>query len=430
MTGPLLGRGFAALAIRNYRLFWIGQGVSRTGSWMQRVSLPWLALALGASPIELGLVAALEFTPALLLAPLGGVYADRLDKRRTILVTQVVATLQVLVLLGLTLTGTITIPLIMALSFGLGILNAIEGPVRQSLVADLVPRGVLANAIALNSMAFNSARVIGPAVAGVTIAAGTALFGSVYAGVAFNLAINATSFGAVLYTVARMDPAQIRVVERPEREMPVFESLREGVGHAARTPIVLWPLLLVTIVSIFADNFRILLPLFTQDVLNLGADAYGGLYGSFGFGALAGALTLAYLSERRVVPFMVGGGLALGSCLLALAFTSTLVLAAVLMVVAGYGLMMLSNNANVAIQSSVPDGVRGRVMALWVMVNQGSVPIGGLVAGAVAEVWGVPAAFLIGGIGAVVATLMVWARLRIVGRAGRLGSTRIGASSR
>ncbi|MGH2356915.1 MAG: MFS transporter, partial [Candidatus Limnocylindria bacterium] len=193
-----LGRGFVALGVRNYRLYWSGQVVSLVGTWMQQVSLPWLVLALGGSPLQLGLVAAFQFLPAGLLAPFGGVVADRVDKRRLLLATQVAAMLQAATLFALTATGVVQIPMVMACALWLGLVNAVDMPVRQSLAADLVPRPILPNAIALNSMAFNSARVIGPALAGVIIGIGTAVTGSAVAGVAINLGINTLTYSGVL----------------------------------------------------------------------------------------------------------------------------------------------------------------------------------------------------------------------------------------
>lgn len=417
MIGSAVSQGFSALRVRNHRLFWTGQVISRTGTWMQSVSLPWLVLALGGSPIELGIVTALEFTPSLVLAPFGGVYADRVDRRRALFVTQSLASLQVVVLLVVTATGAVTIPLIMLLALALGFVNAIDTPLRQSLAADLVPRPILANAIALNAMAFNGARIVGPAIAGTTIAIGTGLFGSVTAGVSFNLALNAVSFVAVLIALRLMNPAEIAHQERLERNPPVLESLREGLNYAARTQIVRWSLLLVAVVATFGINFRILLPLFTQEVLHLGADAYGGLYAALGIGALSGAFSLAMLHQRRFVPLMIGGALAFGLALIGLAFAGSFVFAAILLVAAGYSQMMLTNTANAAIQSSVSDELRGRVVALYVTIFQGSVPIGGILAGVLVEHGSVPLAFGVGAVASLAAAAVVLWRVHAARRA-------------
>jgi MFS family permease len=423
-------RGFAALRVRNYRLYWTGQVISRIGTWMQQVSLPWLVLALGGSPIQLGIVAALEFVPALLLAPFGGVYADRLDKRRAILVTQSLASLQVIVLFVLTVSGVVTIPIIMIMAFALGLVNAADMPLRQSLAAELVPADTLTNAIALNSMAFNSARVVGPAVAGVTIAIGTALFQTVTAGVAFNLAINAVSYSAVIVSLWMMDPTQIRHPRRPEVPVPVLESLREGVGYAVRTPIVLWSLVLLAVVSTFGMNFRILLPLFTDDVLKLDAAVYGALYAAMSVGSLAGAVTLAFMSQRRAVALMVGGGLMFGVFELGLGFTRDALLAVPMLVGVGFFSMLMINTINATVQANVSDELRGRVMSLYVTVFAGSSPIGGIFAGVVAENWDVPLTFILGALFSLAAVALAWWRFRVEGHAGHLGRTRIGVGDR
>ncbi len=419
-------RGFASLRVRNYRLYWTGQVISRVGTWMQQVSLPWLVLALGGSPIQLGIVAALEFVPALVLAPFGGVYADRIDKRKAILVTQSLASAQVIVLFVMTITGVITIPLIMLAALALGLVNAIDMPLRQSLAAELVPSSLLTNAIALNSMAFNSARVVGPALAGVTIAIGTSLFHTATAGVAFNLAINAISFSAVLLSLWWMDPEQIRRPLQPEAAVSVLESLKEGVAYAVRTPIVLWALVLLGVIGTFGLNFRILLPLFTQNVLNLNADAYGALYAAMGLGSLAGAVTLAFMNQRRAVLLMVGGGLLFGVFELGLGSTRNGLLAVPLLMGIGFFSMLMINTVNATVQANVPDALRGRVMALYVTVFAGSSPIGGIFAGAMAQTWDVSLTFTAGALISLVAVVLVWWRFRVAGHAGQLGRTRIG----
>lgn len=423
-----LSRGFAALESRNFRLYWFGQGISRIGTWMQQISLPWLVLELGGTPIQLGIVAALEFVPSLLLAPFGGVFVDRLDKRRTLLVTQSLATVQVIVLLALTLAGMITIPLVMLLSLALGVVNALDMPVRQALAADVVARPLLPNAIALNSMAFNGARVIGPALGGLMIALGVNLFGSTTGGIAFNFAVNAVSYLAVLFSIWRMDPAQIRRMPHEGQGAPMLDSLREGFAFAWRSPTILWALVLLGFVATFGLNFRILLPLYAQDVLGLDADGYGFLYAATGLGSLIGAVSLAYTRQRRALALMLGGGLLFALLVIALSRVSTLPLAVPLALGAGLTSMLMINTVNATVQANVTDAVRGRVMALYVTVFAGTSPIGGIFAGAVAERWDSPTAFLIGGIISVVAVVLVAWRWRVAAAEGRLGVTRIGES--
>lgn len=423
-----LRRGFAALGTPNFRLYWTGQGISRIGTWMQQISLPWLVLELGGSPIQLGIVAALEFVPALVLAPFGGVVVDRIDKRRTLLATQSLATVQVVLLLALTVSGLISIPLVMALSLALGVINALDMPVRQSLAADLVPRELLPNAIALNSMAFNGARVIGPALGGVIIAIGAGLFGSNIDGIAFNFGVNAVSYGAVLASLARMDPAQIRRVPREAEPVPMFSSLREGVTFAARAPIILWALVLLGLVATFGLNFRILLPLFAQQELGLDADGYGLLYATTGLGSLIGSLSLAYMRQRRAIALMLGGAVLFGALEVALSGTRSLPTAAPLTLGAGLCSMLMINTVNATVQANVTDAIRGRVMALYVTVFAGTSPFGGIFAGAVAERWDAPTAFALGGVISILAAALVGWRWKVAAARGRLGVTRIGQS--
>lgn len=433
-TGPKgresgLRRGFAALGVRNYRLYWSGQVVSLIGTWMHQVSLPWLVLALGGSAIQLGLVAVLQFGPSVVLAPFGGVFADRIDKRRALIATQVAAAAQAFVLFVLTATGIVEIPMVLAMAFVLGVINAVDMPVRQALAAELVPRHLLANAIALNSMAFNSARVVGPAVAGVIIAVGAALTGSDTVGVATNLAINTVTYAGVLTGLLRMNPREIRRPRQPQRHPPVLHSLAEGVSYAVRTPLVLWSLVLLGGIAAFGFNFQILLPLFSTEVLDLGADGYGLLYAGMGVGALAGSLTLAYMRQRRAIALMLGGGLVFALLLVGIGLSREVWIAAPLVLLSGYSSMLMINTINATVQANVTDALRGRVMSFYVTVFAGSAPLGGLFAGAVAEAWGSPAAFLIGSAISLVVLVVVALGLRSAAARGPLGVTLLDTSS-
>lgn len=382
--------GFAALAHRNYRRYWFGQVGSLIGTWMQSVSQPWLVLLLGGSPLELGTVLALQFAPAMVLAPLGGVLADRIDKRRTLVVTQVAAMAQAVVLFGLTFAGVVEIWHVMILAAVLGMVSAVEMPVRQAFAADLVPREDLVNAIALNSASFNAARVIGPAIAGLALA----MFGP-----AFNFGLNALSYLAVLVALWRIDPAGLRQVVRPERYASVRSSLAEGFRYAVRTPNVLWPLVLLGGMATFAMNFQTLLPLYARDTLGLDADGYGALFACMGAGSLVGSLALAFTGGRRALRRVILlGGLAFLVLELALGLVRSPVAAFVLVAAIGLASMLMVNTINVTIQNTVSNELRGRVMSLYVTVFAGSAPIGGFFAGAVAELWDAPAAFVAGSI--------------------------------
>ncbi len=425
-----LKRGFAALGIRNYRLYWSGQVVSLIGTWMQQVSLPWLVLALGGSPIQLGFVAVLQFGPAMFLAPFGGVLADRIDKRHALIATQIAASGQAFVLFLLTATGVVEIWMVLTMALWLGLVNAVDMPIRQSMAADLVPRHMLANAIALNSMAFNSARVVGPALAGVIIATATSITGSTTSGVAVNLGINTLTYSAVLASLLRMNPREIRQHAQPDVHPAVLDSLREGIGYAARTPLVLWSLVLLAGIAAFGFNFQILLPLFASGELGLGADGYGALFAAMGVGSLAGSLTLAFMRERRALPLMFIGGVVFAILLVGISLSRSVWVAAPLVLGAGYFSMLMINTINATVQANVSDALRGRVMALYVTVFAGSAPLGGLFAGAVADFFGTPTAFQAGAVLSALTLAVVALGLRAARRRGDLGVTTIDSSSR
>lgn len=383
-----LRRGFTAMRHRNYRLYWFGQFGSLTGAWMQTVAQPWLVLELGGTPLQLASVLALMFAPALVLAPIGGVIADRIDKRRTLLAVNTVAMVQAALLFGLSVTGVVEIWHLYWLALLVGLVNAIEMPVRQAFAAELVPPEDLVNAIALNSTSFNLSRVIGPAIAGVTIA----LFG-----VPISFGLNAVSRMSVLLGLALVDPAGLRRPVLPERAPSVIASLAEGIRYAVRTPAVLWPLVLLGGTATFAMNFQTLLPLFARDDLGLGSDGYGALFAAMGAGALIGSLMLAFAtSQRPMLRLILGGGAVFLALEVVLGLTRSTLVAFPLVVGIGLASMLMINTINVTVQNGVPHELRGRIMSLYVTVFAGTVPLGALFAGAVAEAWGAPAGFTLG----------------------------------
>jgi predicted MFS family arabinose efflux permease len=333
------------------------------------------------------------------------------------------------VLFVMVATGVVEIWMVMVMAFALGIVNAVDMPMRQALAADLVPRHLLHNAIALNSMAFNGARVVGPALAGVIIAVGTGITGSALAGVAVNLGANAVTYAAVLAALLWMNPREIRQMERPEEHPPVLESLREGFQYAVRTPLVLWCLVLLGGIAAFGFNFQILLPLFATHTLHLDADGYGALFAVMGVGSLAGSLTLAIMRHRRAIPLMLFGGVVFSLLLVAIAASSSLWLAALLILAAGFSSMLMINTINATVQANVTDALRGRVMSFYVTVFAGSAPLGGLFAGFVAEHWGTPAAFVAGAVLSLATVAIVALGLRWAGRRGSLGVTTLDTSS-
>ena len=404
--GAALARGFTAMRHANYRRYWFGQIGSLVGAWMQSVALPWLVLELGGSPLQLGLVMAFMFGPSMVLAPLGGVLADRVDKRRTLIAVNAMAMVQATALFVLAVTGVVEIWHVFLLALVAGFVNAVEMPVRQAFVAELVPREDLVNAIALSSTSFNLSRVVGPAIAGVTIAA---------FGVASNFGINAVSYLSVITGMLLIRTDALHGAPRPANVPSIRASLGEGIRYARATPTVLWPLVLLGGVAALAMNFQTLLPVFVRDELSMDSGGYGALFATMGAGSLVGSLTLAFASTQRpLIRFIVGGGAGFLALAFAFGFVRSPLVAFPVVVGIGFTSMLMVNTINVTIQNSVPDVLRGRVMALYVTVFAGSAPIGGLIAGTLAETWGAAAAFSIGAALAFLVLGVVAWRLRSV----------------
>lgn len=404
--GAGFARGFVAMRHRNYRIYWLGQIGSLVGAWMQSVALPWLVLELGGSPLQLGSVLALLFAPSMVLAPIGGVLADRVDKRRTLMAVNAVAMVQAILLFGLAASGAVEIWHVYLLALLGGFVGAVEMPVRQAFAAELVPPDDLANAIALNSTSFNLSRVVGPAIAGVTIAT---------LGVASNFGMNAVSYLSVLVGLAMLDSGALRKPQRPDRFPTIRASLAEGLRFAVRTPTVLWPLVLLGGMATLAMNFGILLPIFARETLGMDSGGYGALFAAMGLGSLLGSLALAFATTQRpMMGLIIGGGAAFLAFEVAFGFVRSASFAFPLVVGIGLASMLMVNTINITVQNSVPDALRGRVMSLYVTVFAGTAPLGGLFSGLVAEAWGAPVGFSLGSILAIgVLALVAW-RLRAV----------------
>ena len=404
--------GFRALRHRNFRLFWSGQMISLIGTWMQAVAQGWLVLTLTNDPFMLGVVAAAQFVPVMIFGLFGGIVADSLPKRRTLIATQTSAMTLAFILAILTATGTVQVWQIVILALALGCTNAIDMPTRQAFVIEMVGREDIGNAVALNSAIFNAARIVGPAVAGLTIGVfdiSTAFF------------INGLSFMAVIASLLAMRTDELATVARtamPRTIHAVFDTLAEGLGYVRRTHVVLLGVSVVGLVSLVGMNFGVVVPAMARDVLGTGAEGYGFLMAASGLGSLAAALAVAFLGRpsQRV---LVGGAIVLGILEIAMAFSQSMALSLVCMFGIGAGGIAMAMTANTAIQLAVPDALRGRVMAVYTTVFAGSTPLGGLAFGAIASVAGVSAAILVGGVAAlvigVVATIIAW-RWGLLGR--------------
>jgi MFS family permease len=382
--------GWSAMRHRNYRLFFAGQGLSLVGTWMMTVAQSWLILQLTGDPLLLGVVAAVQWLPVLVLGLFGGLIADALPKRRTMLGTQGFAALLSLTMAILVISGAVAVWHVIVIAFLLGIRNAVDLPTRQSFAVEMVGRDDVGNAVALNSAMFNGARVIGPAVAGITIGA----FG---VGAAF--LIDAVSYLAVIFALLAMRETDLHTrpgIERPTTIRAALANLGEGLGYVRRTRPVLLAILTVGLVSTFGMNFTVVIPPFVQQVLHGDATAYGFLMAATGVGSITSALTIAF--SGRTIPVVIGlGGATLGIAEILLGGTSSFPIALVAMFVAGIGGIAMAATANTLVQLTVPDHLRGRVMSVYTTVFAGSTPFGGLITGAIASGFGAATAIGLGG---------------------------------
>ena len=390
-----LGSGFRALHVRNFRLFFVSQLISLVGTWMQTTAQAWLVWKLTNSAFQLGLVTTLQFLPVMLFALYGGVLADRLPKRQTIVVTQSIAMVQAFVFGILIATEAIQIWHVYILAIVTGLVNSVDNPMRQAFIVEMVGREDLVNAVALNSMIFNGARILGPSIAGAIIAAfeNSPADSTGPHGVMIVVWLNAISFLPVITVLLRMDPARLFSANRPV-EGPVFQRLKEGLSYALRTPNLLVIFITVAALGTFGYNFNVTLPLIAEKVLRTDAAGLGALYSFFGVGSLIGALTTAYTRHVTMRRLLVGG--LLFSIMLAILLLSTLLpLSLALIALVGFFGILFTTSANTLLQLSVPDAMRGRVMSLNVLLFVGSTPIGGFLTGFLADRLSVPIALLI-----------------------------------
>ena len=385
---------FRSLRVRNYRLFAGGQVVSLTGTWAQRIAQDWLVLDLsGNSGVALGIVTALQFLPVLGLGLFAGVVADRYDKRRVLVVIQVLMGLLALVLGLLDVTGAVQLWQVYALSFALGLVSAFDTPVRQSFVVELVGADELPNAVSLNSATFNSARIVGPAVAGVLIAAvGT---GWVFLG-------NAVSFLAVVTGLLLMDPAELRT-SRPVAKAK--GQVREGLAYVRDAPDLLVPIALIAVIATFGLNFQITMALVAKQVFDKGAGSFGLLTSVLAAGSLLGALASARRAGPPRLRRLLLSALAFGVLEVLVGLAPSYAVMAVLLVPTGMAVLTFTTTANTLVQLGSAPWVRGRVMALYTLVFLGGTPVGAPLIGAAAEAFGPRSGLLLGGVLSVAAAL-------------------------
>jgi MFS family permease len=390
---------FAALAIPNYRRYIAGQSVSLIGTWMQMAAQSWLVLTLTGSATTLGLIVALQTLPVLLLGPYGGVIADRVDKRRLMVILQVAMGVQALILGVLTVTGAVRLWEIGALAALLGLNNAFENPARQSFMLEMVGADSLRNAVSLNSVLVNVARVIGPAVAGVLIA-------TVGEGVCF--LVNAASFAAVVASLSTLDRSAIFPSTPSGREPG---QLREGLRYVRRTPELGVPLLMMALAGCLAYEFQVTLPVMARQGLHAGATAYGFMTAAMGVGAVVGGLFVAAKGKTGLAPLVLAAT-AFGIVLLASALAPSLAVELFALALAGGASISFMSTGNSTLQLTAVPSMRGRVMSLWFVAFQGSTPIGGPIVGWVMAALGARAGLGLGGLSCLLVALLGLLALR------------------
>jgi MFS family permease len=381
---------FRSLRIRNYRLFFFGQLVSVSGTWMQQLAQDWLVLRLTNRSLPVGITTALQFAPVLVLGVWGGLIADRLDKRKLLIATQASMATLALALGILTATGAVRLWMIYLLALLLGCATSFDMPARQSFVTEMVGPEYLANAVGLNSAVFNSARIIGPAAAGVLIGV---------LGIAPAFIINAVSYLAVMVALWMMDPSRLYRKAGVERSRG---QVREGVRYVWATPTLRWTILLMGVVATFGLNFRVALPLLSRFTFHGGPGLYGTLASLMAVGSVAGALTAASRS-RPTQALLLWSVAAFGLSALILGFLSSPVLAGVLLVPVGFFSIAWISTANTTVQLGSTAEMRGRVMSIYGLLLLGSAPLGALLIGWMSEQWGPRSTLLLAGLSSLVA---------------------------
>jgi MFS family permease len=407
---------FAALSVRNYRRYYAGQAVSLIGTWMQMTAQSWLVLRLTHSAAALGVVVALQTLPVLLLAPYGGVIADRLDKRKLMILLQSAMGIQALALGLLTVTGTVRVWQIGLLAALLGLNNAFENPARQSFTLEMVGADHLRNAVSLNSVLVNVARTLGPAAAGLLIA-------SVGDGVCF--LINAGSFVAVVASLLTMDRAALNPTPPTPRARG---QLREGLRYVRSTPALAVPLLMMAAVGCLTYEFQVSLPVMASHGLHAGPTGFGFMTAAMGIGAVVGGLLVAARGKTGVRPLVLAAT-AFGLAMAMAALAPSLALELVALGLAGGASISFMATGNSTLQLTAAPDMRGRVMSLWFVAFQGSTPIGGPIVGGVMELFGARAGLGVGALTCFVVAVCGFAALRAKRAASRRGPSAAGVQA-
>ena len=398
-----------ALRHRNYRLFFFGQGVSLIGTWMQGMALGWLVYRLTGSEVLLGVVAFSTQILTFLTAPFAGVIADRVNRRKILVVTQTAAMMQAFLLAALTLSGVVTVWHIIVLGMVMGLIAGFDIPIRQSFVVEMIEsREDLSNAIALNSSLVNGARLVGPSLAGIVVAV---------AGEGICFLLNGVSFLAVLAALLAM---RIKPAGARGRDTRMLHHLKEGFDYAFGSAPIRALLLLVAIVSLFGMSYGVLLPVFAKAVLHGGPRTQGFLMAATGVGALCGAVFLASRKDvRGLARVMTGASVLFGVALIGFSVSRSVWLSLGMLVLAGLGMMIQMAGNNTLLQMIVDDDKRGRVMSFYTMAFMGMGPFGSLLAGGLAGTVGAPTTVAVCGLCCVLAAGVFVTKLPIVERSVR-----------
>jgi MFS family permease len=390
---------FRSMSVRNYRLYFAGQLISTTGTWMQSIAQAWLVLQITGSGVALGVTVALQFTPVLLVGAWGGLVADRVDKRRLLVGTQAAAGVLALVLGTVTALGVVQLWMIFVLALGLGAVNAVDNPARRAFVVEMVGTEHVSNAVSLSSAMFMAARVIGPAIAGLVIAG---------LGVSWCFFANGVSYSAAVLAFVAMRENEFFAVEPvPKRK----GQLREGLRYAWSTPALRLVLVLTAVIGTLAFNFQVVLPLLAKETFSGGAETLGVLYAFMSIGSVIGALVSAHEAQatRR---FVLGAALAFGAALVVAAFAPTLGLELLVLVPVGAAGIAFTAMSNGVLQTECAPEMRGRVAALFTVAFLGSTPIGGPIIGWVSQQLGPRAGLWVGGVATLAVTVAAIAGIR------------------
>ena len=367
-----LRHSFNSLEVPNYRRYFAGQLISLSGTWMQTVAAVWVILTLTGSGVAVGLTTALQFLPMLLIGAWGGLLADRFPKRRLLMTTQALMMIPAAGLFAVTATGIVTPWMVYLAVFAFGSLNAIDNPTRQSFVYEMVGPDRVVNAVSLNSVVVQAARIVGPALAGVLIAT---------VGVVPCFALNALTFVAMILALRGMDAGRLHAAPVAARERG---AIRAGLRYVRRTPELMVPLALMGLVGTLGFNFQVVLPLLAKFSFESGAMTYAALVSAMAVGSIAGALVNGH--RGRTGPRLIAGGaLAFGVSALLAAAMPSLALEIVMLAVLGAAAVTFAATINSTLQLAVTPEMRGRVMALYSVVFLGSPPIGGPLAGWLAQ---------------------------------------------